>query len=194
MVFTHSKTYILGMAAGIFILMGCSSARADDAKVKKLTQANVKEFIENTTDLTTGNSRSLSPDKVRTYLEKHLENKAKFKSIMKYKIPGLPVQEAVLNLDKDGFMKSVVEGSESIEGYENLVEITEVKVASNGKKAFVKTASTEYASMAIPTETGGTENVPIEGVSECTQIISLNKGVIQMYSANCITNVEFLEY
>lgn len=194
MVFIHSKTYILGMAAGIFILMGCNLAWADDAKIKKLTENNVKEFIENTSDLTAGNSKSLSPEKVQTYLEKHLEDKARFKSIMKYKIPGLPVQEAVLNLDKEEFMKSVIEGSEAIEGYENLVEITEIKVASNGKKAFVKTEGTEYASMAIPTKTGGTEYVPIEGVSECTQIISLNKGVIQMYSANCITNIEFLEY
>jgi hypothetical protein len=48
--------------------------------------------------------------------------------------------------------------------------------------------------MAVPTDTGGSEALPMEGVSECMQILSLNKGIIQMYSANCVTNIQFMEY
>lgn len=164
---------------------------ADD--IGQMTEKNVKAFIENTTEVTSGQG-DLSAEKVKDYLDKHLEEKARFKSVMKYHMPGLPVQEAELILDKEGFMESVSEGAEQIEGYETLVEIDEIKVASNGKKAFVKTKNTEYATMPVPTETGDTEDVPMEGFSECTQILSLNSGVIQMYSANCVTNIHFLEY
>jgi len=170
-----------------------STCLADD-KVKKLTNSNVKSFIESTTDITTGNSERLSTKKIQTYLDRHISNKARFKSVMKYNIPNMPPQEATLTLDKDEFMSSVNEGAEKITGYETLVEIKEIKIASSGEKAFVKTESTEYATMAVPSQSGGSEDVPMEGVSECTQIISLNRGTIQMYSANCITEINFLEY
>lgn len=113
---------------------------------------------------------------------------------MKYNIPGMPPQEAALSLDKEEFMKSVVQGAEAVDGYETLVEITDIKISSDGEKAFVKTQNTEYATMPVATETGSVENVPMEGVSECTQILLLKKGVIMMYNANCVTNIEFMEY
>ena len=187
----HNFVFCLGLAA--FMVLQASTVMAGD-KIKALTEENVKAFIENTTDVTTSNSNDLSPDKVAEYLDKHVEDKARFKSVMKYHIPGMPPQEAELKLDKEGFMTSVNDGAEQIEGYETLIEIKQIKLASNGKKAFVKTSNTEYATMPVPTETGDTQEVPIEGVSECTQILSLNSGVIQMYSANCVTDIHFLEY
>ena len=89
-------------------------------------------------------------------------------------------------------MKTINEGAEKIDGYETIVEIEELKIDSSGKKAFVKTVNTEYAIMPVPTE-AGVEHVPMEGVSNCRQILSLNRGVIQMFSANCTTNVMFLD-
>lgn len=162
--------------------------------IETLTKQNVKEFIEDTTDITTTNTQALSPEKIQQYLETHLDKKARFKSVMKYNIPGMPPQEAALSLDKEEFMKSVVQGAEAVDGYETLVEITDIKISSDGEKAFVKTQNTEYATMPVATETGSVENVPMEGVSECTQILLLKKGVIMMYNANCVTNIEFMEY
>ena len=187
------KTFFFNsLCAAVFLT--CSSSVWAGESIKKLTQNNVKAFIENTTDVTTGNSQNLSPEKITAYLDKHLEKKARFKSVMKYHIPGMPIQQAELSLTKDEFMKSVAEGAGAVEGYENLIEIKQIKISSNGKKAFVKTESTEYATMSVPTETGTPQDVPIEGLSACTQILSLNSGVIQMYSANCTTNIQFLEY
>ncbi len=194
MKFGRFYNLILTMSFGAFMLFGFISSCFADESIKALTENNVKTFIENTTEITTGKSNDLSSEKIAAYLDKHLDKKARFKSVMKYHIPGLPPQEASISLDKSGFMKSVNEGAQSAENYENLIEIQDIKVASNGKKAFVKTQSTEYATMAVPTADGGSEDVPMEGISECTQIISLHKGVIQMYSANCVTNIEFLEY
>lgn len=169
-------------------------ARADDP-IRALTEANIKDFIENTTDVTTGNSHELSAKKIAEYLDLHVDDKAVFKSLMKYNIPGMPPQEASLHLNKDQFMSSVTQGAEKVEGYETLVEIDEIKISSNGEKAFVKTTNTEYATMPIPSQNDGdAEEVPIEGVSKCTQILSLHHGAIQMFSANCVTEVNFLEY
>lgn len=188
------KIKALSFVVSFVFCISFSSPILADEHISALTEANIKAFIENTTDVTTSNSQDLSVEEMKAYLDKHLEDKAKFKSVMKYHIPNMPMQEATLALDKDGYMDSVTKGAESVEGYETLIEIEEIKVSSNGKKAFVKTSNTEYANMAIPTESGNFEEVPIEGVSECTQILSLNRGVIQMYSANCVTEVNFLEY
>lgn len=166
---------------------------ADDA-IQKLTERNIKAFIEETTDVTAGNRRALSSEEIAEYLEKHLDKKAHFKSVMKYHIPGMPVQEVSLSLDKQEFMKSVGQGAEAVEGYETLVEILNIKISSDGEKAFVKTRNTEYATMPVPSENGGTQDVPMEGVSECTQILLLKTGVIVMYNANCVTDIQFMDY
>lgn len=187
------KRFFTVVLGALLMVKPLSPCLAKD-KIKLLTEGNVKAFIEKTTDVTSTNSDNLSVQKIQAYLDKHLEKKAKFKSIMTYHFPEMPPQKTTLDLSKAEFMKSVSEGAETIDSYDTLVEIKQIKIASNGKKAFVKTENTEYASMPVPTETGGTEYVPIEGVSECTQILSLNSGVIQMYSANCTTDVYFKDY
>ena len=182
----------MGLGALVFFAQGSACLAAEN--IKMLTKQNVKEFIEDTTDITTTNTQALSPEKIQQYLDIHLDKKARFKSVMKYNMPGMPPQEANLSLDKDEFMKSVVQGAGAVDGYETLVEITDIKISSDGEKAFVKTQNTEYATMPVPTETGGVENVPMEGFSECMQILLLKKGVIKMYNADCVTNIEFMEY
>ncbi len=161
------------------------------SRIDALTEANVTDFIITTTHITTDND-GVSQDKIREYLDRHIEKDARFKSVLKYHIPGMPMKKTTLSLSKDDFMSSVNEGAEKIDGYETIVEIEELKIDSSGKKAFVKTVNTEYATMPVPTETG-VEYVPMEGVSNCRQILSLNGGIIQMYSANCTTNVMFLD-
>lgn len=187
----YSAFFLFFFSASALFAQGSACLAGDD--VSTLTKQNVKAFIEETTDITTGNGE-LSAEKINTYLDKHLDKKARFKSVMKYHIPGMPSQEVSFSLGKDEFMQSVRKGAESTQDYETVVEIRDIKIASNGKKAFVKTKNTEYATMAVPTDTGGSEAVPMEGVSECMQILSLNKGIIQMYSANCVTNIQFMEY
>ena len=189
---SKNLTLTMGLGALVFFAQGSACLAAEN--IKMLTKQNVKEFIEDTTDIATTNTQALSPEKIQQYLDIHLDKKARFKSVMKYNMPGMPPQEANLSLDKDEFMKSVVQGAGAVDGYETLVEITDIKISSDGEKAFVKTQNTEYATMPVPTETGGVENVPMEGFSECMQILLLKKGVIKMYNADCVTNIEFMEY
>ncbi len=177
-----------------FSLVFALPAHAKKDKIEALTDGNIKSFIEETSYMTSGGSKNLSLSKVKTYLEKHLEDDARFKSTMKYNLPGMPPQEQAVSLSKEEFIESVEKGAEKIDDYETIVEIKDIKISSDEQKAFVKTESTELVTMPVPSQNGGMEYVPVEGLSSCTQILSLNKGVIQMYSAQCATEINFMDY
>ncbi|HRQ61993.1 MAG TPA: hypothetical protein PLO23_10880, partial [Alphaproteobacteria bacterium] len=69
----------------------------------------------------------------------------------------------------------------------NQIAVREVKIASSGKSATVKTDSTEEGVMDVEGQ-----QVPILGQSTCDQIIMLSdKAVIQMFNANCTTIIRF---
>jgi ribosomal protein S16 len=170
-----------------------SHARGD--KVKKLNKDNVKAFITDTSQMTKGGDEFTSTESISIYLEKHLAKDARFISTMTYHLPNMQPQSTSVNFDKDQFMQTVNEGAESIESYENTVKITDIKIAWGGKKAFVKTESIETGFMPVPSDAAGNlEDVPIEGTSNCAQVITLHKGVIQMSNAVCKTDITFSEF
>jgi hypothetical protein len=157
--------------------------------ISTLTEENVKTFISRTSDVTNGKAADLAGDDIKTYLETHLHPSARFKSTMTYESPGFPSKEAELVLDKGEFMDSVSAGAQAVEKYSNTITVKEVKIASSGKSATVKTDSTEEGLMSVEGQP-----VPIIGQSSCDQIIMLSdEGVIQMYNANCKTVITFKE-
>ena len=164
-------------------------------KFKKLTESNITEFIETTSSLTSGYGIEIEESDLQQYLETHLDEEARFKSTVQFNIPGFPPQKKSLSLDKKDFMTQVAEGTKSIEHYENKVKVEKVRISKDGTKATVETSGFEEGFMPVSLDGATTQDVPIEGVSECLQIIKLSdKGVIQMYSANCTTNIQFKEY
>ena len=176
------------------ILVGMSPANAQQ-KHKRLNKDIITEFIHKTSDMTSGANLEMSSEDIVEFLEIHLDKKARFKSTMKYNIPGYPAQETSMSLDKEDFIKSIQDGAQSMEDYENEIRIKMIKIAKNGKKATVQTEGFETGIMPVSTDGVTTQNVPIEGRSSCNQIISLGKkGVIQMYSAQCTTEITFLSY
>lgn len=155
--------------------------------VTALTEDNVKAFISRTSDVTNNKAEGLDGNGIKTYLQTHLHENARFKSKMTYEIPGFPSKEAELALDKEEFMDTVAAGAQTVDKYSNQIAVREVKIASSGKSATVKTDSTEEGLMAVEGE-----HVPILGQSTCDQIIMLSdKGVIQMFNANCTTIIRF---
>lgn len=182
-----------------FLLISCltatsfavSPARATE-KIDTLTEENVRAFIEKTTELTAGKNSEMTADEIADYLDAHIEKRARFKSTMKYNIPGYPQQETALNLEKRDFMDNVKKGTESVTDYESAIEIDSIQISSKGDKATVTTTSTESGMMPLSVDGTTTDIVPIEGSSNCTQILTLEDGVIQMYGANCVTVVNFL--
>lgn len=160
--------------------------------ITKLTDENVREFIETTAAIMNGQHSDMTDEEIDAYLELHIESGARFKSTMRYTIPGYEVQEKIMSVNKDEFMRGINEASNSVDGYENQIQIDDISITDDGKKAIVKTRSHESGKMPV-TDNIEQAEVPIEGVSSCSQIITLNKkNVIQMYGATCVTDIEFI--
>ena len=118
--------------------------------------------------------------------------KGYFKSAIKYNVPGFPSQENSMSLDKDQFIDSVLSGQQALQDYESSIDIQSIKISRDKTKATVQTRSTENGVMPIPSESGSAEMIPVRGDSSCDQILMLEKKIIQMYSANCTTEITFI--
>lgn len=161
------------------------------ASVNTLNEDIVKDFVNETTQMSSGAVDGMGLDEIRTYLDDHIYQNARFKSSMKFVIPGYPPQENTLSLDKDDYIKSIEQGADKISSYQADVEITSVKLSRDKRTATVVTVAKESGMMDIPADDGN-ESVPVAGTSRCNQIIILSKNnVIQMHSAQCTTTVTF---
>lgn len=160
-------------------------------QVKKLNKKNITEFIEKTTDIASGNSLE-NVEEIQEFLTIHLHEKARFKSSMKFNIPGFPTQETALTLNKEDFIEHARQGASALSDYQNEITIKSIKISKDKRKATVQTISQESGMMDIDDGTGNAQQVPVEGSSSCQQIIMLNnKNYIQMYQANCKTEIFF---
>lgn len=174
-------------------LLAYSPAYSQDT-YSKLNESNIKNFINLTSKITSGSDSGMTQEEVALYLDTHLDKKARFKSTMQYNIPGHPPQETSMSLDKKEFIKSIEDGAKSVTDHKYEININNIDISKDGKKATVQTSGFETGIMPIVAE-GVEQNVPVEGSSDCNQVISLSKkGVIQMQSAQCITVISFEAY
>ena len=161
------------------------------AQKSALNETNITDFINKTTKLTSGNTEDLSSDKVIKYLEKHLHKNARFKTTMRYEVPGFEAQEKEMSFDKTDFIKQIRQGATAVSDYENEIEIIKIKISKDKKSATVETRSNENANLPV-TDDKGINQVPMTGTSLCRQILKLNKKkIIQMYNVNCVTDIAF---
>lgn len=172
----------------LLLLLSAVPALAQE-RVPSLTEDNIKAFINRTTEMTNRKSADLGGAEAKSFFEKHLHPNARFKSKMVYEIPGFPAKQAELALDKGEFIESLAGGSQAIDNYSNKINIKSVKIASSGKSATVDSESMEEGVMHVEGQA-----VPMLGVSTCNQILMLSdQGVIQMFNANCTTQIRFKE-
>ena len=179
---------------GLLILATSTIAHAQNKKesYKKLTDENVREFIQYTTDITTDKNVTLSQSETSQYLDFHIAPKARFKTSITYVVPGMPEQEKSLLLNKEDYINQVAQGAQSVEHYYTETEIESIDISKDKESAGVTTVSNESGVMLMPNPEGESTDVPIEGTSKCFQVLRLSKkGYIQMYSANCKTRMEF---
>ncbi len=160
-------------------------------KLNKLSESDIKSFIVETTKITSGQAIYRSNDEIRNYLDRHLHKKGFFKSKIRYIVPGFPSQENTLSLDKEQFIESILSGQQALENYYSEVDVKKVRISKDKTKATVVTKSKESGVMPVPGEGGKAEKIPVEGKSTCDQILKLEDGVIQMYSATCETDINF---
>lgn len=156
----------------------------------RLNKQSIEDFINKTTEIT-AHSSDLSSKEIQDFLEKHLHKDGLFRSEIRYTIPGFPSQINTLSLDKRQFIEGVLSGYESLNEYDVDVDVKKVKISRDGKKANITTYSKEKGEMPVPDGNGRKEMIPVDGHSTCDQVIVLEDGGIQMYSADCTTEISF---
>lgn len=179
--------FLIILSCAIGALPGISHGTTMD----KLSEDNIRAFIQKTSTITAGRESIMSQEEIDAYLNKHIDEQARFKSTMRYTIPGFEVQENAMSVSKKDFIESINKATETVSDYESLVEISDIKISKDGRKATVQTRTQESGVMPV-TDNIELENVPMQGSSTCTQILTLNeKNVIQMFGASCVTDIAF---
>ncbi|MCE7887299.1 MAG: hypothetical protein DYH13_07340 [Alphaproteobacteria bacterium PRO2] len=179
----------INFIAGILLAMTIGTAQAQ--AVPQLTDENIRSFIEQTTTITSGKETDMDDEQIGNYLDVHLHPDARFKSTMRYAIPGFDVQEKTMSVDKTDFIESIHQSGNTMDNYESQIEISDIKISKDGRKATLKTRTLESGMMPVADHIEK-EEVPVEGMSTCTQILMLSKeDVIQMYNATCVTDIQF---
>lgn len=162
-------------------------------KTASLNEDKIQSFIKEMTDLTS-NSKASSFQDIKDFLDIHLHPSSRFKSNLTFYIPGYPPQSNAISLDKGEFIESVKQGHKTVDNFENSVDISNIQISSDGKKATLKTTTHEEGYMSMPGDSSG-QKVPIHGESICSQVLWINdENVIQLYNANCKTTIRFQGY
>ncbi|MBP7721421.1 MAG: hypothetical protein KA155_02690 [Alphaproteobacteria bacterium] len=179
----------INFIAGVLLAMTIGTAQAQ--AVTELTDDNIRSFIEQTTAITSGRESEMDDEQINNYLDEHLHHDARFKSTMRYAIPGFDTQVKIMTVDKDDFIESIHQSANTMDGYESQIEVSEIKISKDGRKATLKTRTLESGKMPV-SDNIELEEVPVEGMSTCTQTLMLSKeDIIQMYNATCVTDIQF---
>lgn len=187
---------IFFMTAILMILSTPPQAAASvEDFVTRLTQENIRSFLEEAKAVSTARSLERTPEDISAWLNRHLAPKGSFRSMTKFALPGFPVREVEMKLDKQQFIESVLGGQSLFENYQTSVEIKEMKIASSGRSVTLKTRSTEKGELPWTDGAGKSELIPVEGFSDCTQKIVISPAnYIQMADADCRTEISFAPF
>ena len=181
---------LLLLIIGMFLIMpppACGQA------IESLTEENIRAFVEKTSLITTGKETEMSDDETNAYLAAHIHPQAKFKSTMRITVPGFETQETKMALNKESFIANVYKTSTSVSDVESQLEVSNIRIMSKGRRATLQTRSLESGTIPVWDQIE-VQDVPMAGMSTCMQTIILTDNVIQMYSAECETDLEFQAY
>ena len=193
----NSRTYRL-LALGTFLCVVSAPAFAQETRhdfVRSLNENNIRAFLQEVSEISTGQRSEMLDDDVINYFNNHMSDKGLFKSKMSYDIPGFPMQENEMSLNKEEYISMVANGRYVMQDYIVDIDIQNLKIGSGAKSATFKSITTEKGKMPFPRDPkkpNDVEIVPIEGVSICEQrlIVSINN-FIQMAKAECNTTISF---
>lgn len=186
---------LLGLAAfNIFIAMILAvtfiSSNAAETH-KTLTEANVREFIMEVANISSGQRRDLDAYAITSYFMNHIADGSRFRTVMQYEIPDMPRSERELEMDKMNFISHLLQGTQLVSRYETRVDIDYVRIAADGKRATAMTTSYERGLMPVDDGSGTEQMMPVMGASYCEQAIVLADQSIKMAGAQCTTSISF---
>ncbi|MGB4058545.1 MAG: hypothetical protein WBK77_10745 [Alphaproteobacteria bacterium] len=175
------------------IVTACMGAfsPADAEQISEMTEENIRDFIEKTMSIAKGGNSDIPESEIDSFLEAHIHPDARFKSKINYAVPGFDAQQTSMSIGKGDFIANVHKAESTVSNYESQIEISDIKISTDRTKATLKTRTMESGIMPV-SDNIEQENVPMEGMSTCTQMLMLsNTGDIQMFHADCTTDVQF---
>lgn len=173
----------------LFLFAACAASLltvTSPARADSMTEDSIRAFLDETTRLTHADN-GMNDEEITAYLEKHIGDTGRFNSQILYDIPGYPPQTRQVSLDKKDFIKNVVEGRKTMQGYTSSVTLKKADIT--GSNAAIETTTRE--SGIAPVDGQGT--APFEGISTCNQTLQQNGGAIVITSAACETIITFKE-
>ena len=202
MMMNHIKSTIA--AAGAFFILATAMNTPAQAQshlgrskdfVVTLTEQNIRDFIREVGEISTGQRPDMMDEDVANYFMNHMTERGRFKSKMRYEIPNFPLQENEISLGRDEYISSIVAGRYMMEDYSADVQIQDLKISGNGKQATFTSIVTEKGRMPFPTDPQKPkelEVIPITGKTVCEQKLAVSyNNFIQMAQADCETAMNF---
>lgn len=184
----------------VLLVMASGSARAQFKDkpadfITVLTEQNIKDFLRESGEITTGQRPEMMDEDIANYFTNHMSERARLRSRMSYEIPNFPTQESDMELGRNEYINTVINGRYMMENYTANIEIRDLNITGNGKQANFTSIVTEKGNMPFPSDPekpNDLEMIPIEGISECEQklVVSYNN-FIQMLTADCKTSISF---
>lgn len=173
---------------------GKSNANRNDF-VTRLTEQNLLSFLQEVQDIATGKRVEMADDEVIDYMNNHIADKAEFKSIVRYEVPGFPNKDIEMKIGKPEYINTIVKGRYTLQDYNTAVTLDDLKIENNGKRATFTSITDEQGLMPFPKDKNNPDDIeilPIKGTTKCAQvmIVSFNN-FIQMATANCRTIISF---
>lgn len=172
---------------------GTADERAD--YVTALNESNIDHFLKEVRDISTGQRPDLSDEDVADYLNNHVADKSLFSSTIHYEIPGFPNQDSTMELNKEDYIGSIIQGRFLLEDYHATIEVRNLKIGHGGKNASFTSVTKERGKMPWikdPDHKNDIEMIPIQGESTCEQKLAVSfNHFIQMVRAECTSSISF---
>lgn len=173
------------MAVFAAILFTVNPALANEDNMRSLSPVKIRSFIDKMTEKTMPGGR-LDDKEVVQYLNAHLSSEGTFNSSLTFRIHGYDDQTQEVSVTKEQFIQNILAGRRDIRKYDSSVKVTEIVVAKDKRSAMIKTITREKGEM--PVEKG--KYLPFEGSSTCSQEIRMLGEVPQISGADCQSLIE----
>jgi hypothetical protein len=201
MVMPTKKTVCKPLLYAALVLFLSSFAQSSHAQntqndfVSALNENNIRAFLRDVTEISSGQRPEMLDDEIINYFDNHTADQAVFKSKMSYDIPGFPLTENEMKLDKQQYITMIANGRYVIQNHEVDIKIDNLKIGNGARSATFQSTITEKGRMPFPKDPEKPDDlqiIPIEGKSVCQQrvIVSYNN-FIQTAKADCETLISF---
>lgn len=191
----HHRPFTARTACAALILalaVPVASHAADGERTHRLSEQNVRQFLETMRAIGTGQEQQMTPDEMQGYLEHHIAEKAHYESTLTFEIPGMQRQETKATLTKQQYIETLFNDLQVMKAYNTEIDIKEIDFSRSNRVAELVTVIKEHGNIPWGEHTDGSERrVPVKGTSKCQQkiVISLDN-YIQMAKAVCKTLIK----